>query len=61
MSADWPRGLIILITFLTVLTTFVWGAVENNRNPNSQKLKRVTISFVVPYVVFLVIAAFFNN
>jgi hypothetical protein len=61
VSADWPRGLIILITFLTVLTTLVWGANETNRNPNSERLKRVTISLVVPYVVFLVVAAFFNN
>ena len=60
VSADWPRGLIILITFLTVLTMFVWGAIENNRNPNSERLKDVTISFVVLYAVFLVVARVFE-
>jgi len=39
MSADWPRGLIILIIFFAVLTMFVWGAIENNRDPNSEGLK----------------------
>jgi hypothetical protein len=61
VSPDWPRGLIILIVFLTVLIMFVWGAVENNRDPNSKRLKRVTIWFVVLYAVFLVVVAFFNN
>jgi hypothetical protein len=61
VSPDWPRGLIILIVFLTVLIMFVWGAVENNRDPNSKRLKRVTIWFVVLYAVFLAVVAFFNN
>ena len=61
MSADWPRGLITLITFLAVVTMFVQGAIENNRNPNSKWLKRVTISFVVLYVVFLVVVRLSNN
>jgi len=61
VSPDWPRGLIILIVVLTVLVMFVWGAIENNRDPNSKRLKRVTICFVVLYAVFLVVVAFFNN
>jgi hypothetical protein len=61
VSADWPRGLIILITFFAVLTMFVWGAIENNRDPNSESLKRVTIYFVVFYVFFLVVVAFFSD
>ncbi len=61
VSAEWPRGLIILITFLTVLIMFVSGAVENNENPNSERLKRVTIHFVVLYAVFLVVARVFNS
>lgn len=61
MSADWPRGLIILITFLAVVTTFVRGAIESNRNRNSKRLRRVTIYFVVLYVVFLVVVRFSNN
>ena len=61
MSADWPRGLIILITFLAVLIMFVSGAIENNQNPNSKRLKRVTISFVVLYAVFLVVVRVFDN
>jgi hypothetical protein len=40
---------------------FVWGAIENNRNPNSESLKRVTIYFVVFYVFFLVVVAFFSD
>ena len=61
MSAEWPRGLVILITFFAVLTMFVWGAVENNRNPSSESLRRVTIYFVVFYVFFLVAAASFTD
>jgi hypothetical protein len=61
VSADWPRGLIILITFLAVVTMFVRGALDSNRNPNSKRLKRVTINFVVLYVVFLVVVRFSNN
>ena len=61
MSAEWPRGLIILVTFSAVLTMFVWGAIENNRDPNSESLKRVTIYFVVFYVFFLVGLAFFSD
>ena len=61
MSAEWPRGLIILVTFFAVLTMFVWGAIENNRDPNSESLKRVTIYFVVFYVFFLVGLAFFSD
>jgi len=60
VSADWPRGLIILIIFLTVLTMFVWGAIENNRSPNSERLKHVTIPIVVLYAVFLVVARVFE-
>ncbi len=61
MSADWPRGLIILIIFFAVLTMFVWGAIENNRDPNSESLKRVTICFVVFYMFFLVVVASFSD
>ncbi len=61
MSADWPRGLIILIIFFAVLTMFVWGAIENNRDPNSEGLKRVTICFVVFYMFFLVVVASFSD
>jgi hypothetical protein len=61
VSAEWPRGLIILITFFAVLTMFVWGAVENNRDPNSDSLKRVTICFVVFYGFFLAVVAFFGD
>jgi len=39
---------------------FVLGAIENNRNPNSERLKDVTISFVVLYAVFLVVARVFE-
>jgi hypothetical protein len=61
VTAEWPRGLIILVTFFAVLTMFVWGAIENNRNPNSESLKRVTIYFVVFYVFFLAGVAFFGD
>jgi hypothetical protein len=61
VSAEWPRGLMILITFFTVLTMFVWGALENNRNPNSESLRRVTIYFVVFYVFFLAVIPFFSD
>jgi hypothetical protein len=61
VSADWPRGLIILIAFFAVLIMFVWGAIENNRDPNSESLKRVTIYFVVFYVFSLVGVAFFSD
>ena len=61
MSADWPRGLISLITFLVVVIMFVQGAIENNRNPDSKTLKRVTTYFVVLYVVFLVVVRFSND
>jgi hypothetical protein len=58
VSADWPRGLIILITFLAVVIMFVRGAIEKNRNPNSNGLKRVTIYFALLYVVFLAVSRF---
>ena len=61
MSAQWPRGLIILITFLVVLIMFVSGAIEDNQNPNSKRLKHVTMYFVALYAVFLVVVAHFNN
>ena len=61
MSAEWPRGLIILIIFLTVMIMFVWGAIENNRNPNSRGLKGVTIGFVVLYPVFLIVVRVLNS
>jgi uncharacterized membrane protein len=61
VSVDWPRGLIILITFLTAVIMFVQGAIENNRNSNSKALKRVTIYFAVLYVVFLLVVRFSNN
>ena len=61
MSAEWPRGLIILIIFLTVMIMFVWGAIENNRNPNSKGLKGVTIGFVVLYPVFLIVVRVLNS
>ena len=61
MSAEWPRGLIMLVTFFAVLTMFVWGAIENNRNTNSESLKRVTIYFVVFYVFFLAGVGFFGD
>ena len=61
MSAEWPRGLIILITFLAVLIMFVSGAIEDNQNSNSKRLKHVTIYFVALYAVFLVVAALLNN
>ena len=61
MSAEWPRGLIILTTFFAVLIMFVWGAVENNRDPNSESLKRVTIYFVMFYLFFLVVVPFFGD
>src|SRR5438067_12904215 len=60
VSADWPRGLIILIIFLTVLTMFVWGAIENNRSPSSERLKHVTIPIVVLYAVCLGVARVFE-
>jgi hypothetical protein len=61
VSADWPRGLTILITFLVVVIMFVRGAIENNQNPNSKGLKRATIFFGVLYVVFLVVVRFSND
>jgi hypothetical protein len=39
---------------------FVSGAIENNRNPDSKGLTRVTIYFVALYAVFLAVARVFE-
>jgi hypothetical protein len=47
-------GILIAFGFFVVLGMFVWGAYENNRNPNSQKSAAVPILLVTSIMVIAI-------
>ncbi|MCP4617244.1 MAG: hypothetical protein GY844_12530 [Bradyrhizobium sp.] len=55
MSAEWPRALVFAFTIFYVLGGMTWVAIENNRDPNSEKLRRALIYFVALYITFLIV------
>ena len=55
MSAEWPRALVFAFTVFFVLGGMTWVAIENDRDPNSEKLRRAPIYFVAVYVTFLIV------
>jgi hypothetical protein len=61
VSAEWPRALIILVTFLYVMILLTWPAIELNRDPNSERVKRALPYFGLLYVAFLIVVWLFSS
>jgi hypothetical protein len=61
MSAESLRALVFLFTAFFVLGGSTSVAIENNRNPNSERLRRALPYFVVLYVAFLIVVGILGN